>query len=196
MRVIGVTGGIGSGKSTLLTHIAASHNSIVISADSVARLLCEPGQVCHVPMLTLLGRDILDDEGKFKRHQMAKLVFGNPKLRSEVNAIIHPQVKEYIETIIATEAKRAVIDFLFIEAALLIEDEYDKIVNELWYIYASEATRRRRVMESRGYSSEAVSSIIECQLSEQEFRERCQVVIDNEDGIEKALSQVEAKLRK
>ncbi|MCD7955915.1 MAG: dephospho-CoA kinase [Lachnospiraceae bacterium] len=68
---------------------------------------------------------------------------------------------------------------IVIEAALLLEDHYDEICDEVWYIYADEQTREERLVQSRGYSREKVRQILSNQMSEEEFRLRCPVVIDN-----------------
>ena len=55
------------------------------------------------------------------------------------------------------------------EAALLIEEKYDEICDELWYIYADEEVRKERLIEGRGYSEKKVREIMANQLSEDEF---------------------------
>ena len=86
------------------------------------------------------------------------------------------------------------MDFLFIEAALLIECGYDKIVDELWYIYADKEVRRQRLKESRGYSDEKIDNIFKNQLSEDKFRSHCKVVIDNSGTLEDTCKQIDRAL--
>ena len=47
-----------------------------------------------------------------------------------------------------------------IEAALLIEDHYERICDELWYVRTGEEIRRKRLMASRGYTAEKAGEII------------------------------------
>ena len=49
----------------------------------------------------------------------------------------------------------------------------------MWYIYCSEEIRRARLKASRGYSDEKIDAMMRTQLSEEEFRRYCDVVIDN-----------------
>ena len=65
------------------------------------------------------------------------------------------------------------------KAALLIEEGYGELLDELWYIFAQKEVRRKRLMQDRGYSEEKVEQIFASQLSEEEFRCHCKVVIDN-----------------
>ena len=77
-----------------------------------------------------------------------------------------------------------------LEAALLIEEHYDEICDELWYIYTSEENRRARLKQSRGYSDEKISEMFESQLCENEYRRHCKVVIDNNGTTEETIAQV------
>ena len=81
-----------------------------------------------------------------------------------------------------------------LEAALLIEEHYDEICDELWYIYTREDIRRERLMASRGYSTEKVDRIFASQLTEEVYREHCRVVIDNNGSEAEAFRQIERAL--
>ena len=94
----------------------------------------------------------------------------------------HP-VRERSGSHCADERRRKERPVLAIEAALLIEEGYGAICDELWYIYADEDVRRRRLAASRGYSSEKSDSIMKNQLPDEIFRESCQFVIDNSSEI-------------
>jgi dephospho-CoA kinase len=100
-------------------------------------------------------------------------------------------VKEYILSQIELERKCLKYDFVFIEAALLIEEHYDKITDEIWYIYASEEVRRARLSLNRNYSEEKISSIMAGQLSEEEFRKHSQAVITNNGDLEETYSEID-----
>jgi dephospho-CoA kinase len=81
-------------------------------------------------------------------------------------------------------------DFFFVEAALLIETGFDKICDELWYIYAQKKVRIQRLKESRGYTEKQIDDMFDRQLSEAEFRKHCQVVIDNSGELEESIAQI------
>ncbi len=194
MRVIGITGGIGCGKSAILAHIAFSFRCKVILADEIAHIVKEPGQLCYQKLVELLGETVLNGDGYINKDAMAHMIFSDPELLARVNSIIHPAVKTYIKTIIVDEEEKQEIDFLFVEAALLIEAGYEMIVDEIWYIHADMAVRRERLRALRGYTEEKVDAIISRQLTDKEFRERCQVIIINNGTLAEACRQVEEKL--
>ncbi|MBP5659837.1 MAG: dephospho-CoA kinase, partial [Lachnospiraceae bacterium] len=179
MKVIGITGGVGSGKSLILNYIKDHYNCEIIMADDLAKDLCKKGELCYKPLVKLLGKDVLGTDEEIDRSVMAQKIFSDDSLRTGVNNIIHPGVKKFILKRIAYLRRKKTKDFLFIEAALLIEDGYKDIVDELWYIYTDKAVRRERLKKSRGYSDEKIDSIMASQLSEEEFRLNSDFEIDN-----------------
>ncbi len=194
MRVIGFTGGVGSGKTRVLSYIGEKYRCRIILADEVAHKVKEPGQACYHALLGLMGEGILAPDGRIDRAAMAERIFSDRVLLEKVNGLIHPAVKDYILSAIAEGRREGTLDFLFIEAALLIEDGYESIVDELWYIYAPEPVRRERLKASRAYSEEKITGILEKQLSEEEYRRHCRVVIDNGGSLADTYRQIDGKL--
>jgi len=139
---------------------------------------------------------VLREYRPFDRMKLAQVIFGNPAKRGAMNAIVHPAVKAYVKQEYENERQKDELELLVLEAALLIEEEYDEICDELWYIYTSEENRRKRLKESRGYSDEKIDHIFKSQLSEQEFRESTKVTIDNNGDLDKTYQQIERALRR
>lgn len=194
MKIIGITGGIGSGKTEILSYIKEKYNCKVILADQVAHKVKEPGQECYEELIKLLGEDILADNDRIDNAKMAAKIFADKSILKQVNDLIHPAVKVYILSEITQAVKAQQLDFLFIEAALLIEDGYLDIVDELWYIYAVEEIRRNRLKQSRSYSDEKIDGILKSQLSDENYRKHCKVLIDNSGNLQDAFWQVDKKL--
>ena len=194
MKIIGITGGVGAGKSQVLEYLRRRPGCRVIIADQVAHALEEPGGVCLEQIVDLLGQEILTADGSIDKGKMASRIFGDEKLLAQVNGIVHPAVKREICRVIEEERKTGRLRYLFIEAALLIEDGYEQIVDEMWYIHAKEQIRRQRLKESRHYPDEKIDRIMQGQLSEAEFYRHCPVVIENNDTMESVYRQIEEKL--
>ncbi|MBQ0042981.1 MAG: dephospho-CoA kinase [Lachnospiraceae bacterium] len=191
MIVIGVTGGVGSGKSALLEKIAEKYRCRIIYSDDAAKQTEKPGGLSYESIVELLGKDILDEEGVIINSKMAAKIFADSELLKKTNAIIHPAVKQYILNEIEAEKELGKVELFIIEAALLIEDGYDKICDELWYVYAPTEIRRARLKESRGYTDEKIDRMFDSQLTEEEFRKGCKRVIDNGGTIDAAIDQVD-----
>ncbi len=194
-NIVGITGGVGAGKSTVLGYISANYNCLVIFSDDVANDIKKKGFPAYNSLVELLGREILGPDGEIDRQKMASAIFNNKNILKKVNNILHPAVNEYIINIIENEKKLNRYDFVFVEAALLIENGYDKIADELWYVYASENARRQRLKDSRGYSDEKIDDIFSKQLDDSQFRSYCQFVIDNSGSLEEAAKQIDERLR-
>lgn len=195
MRIIGITGGVGSGKSRVLSFMKERYGAVVCQADQVAWKLQEPGQTCYEKIVSQFGTGILRADKTIDRGILGEIVFGNKEEMDVLNRIVHPEVKRDIQSRIAEEGKAGTAYFI-LEAALLLEDHYDEICDELWYIYTRENIRRMRLKESRGYSDEKISAIIGSQMPEQVFRERCQVIIDNSESFETTQKIIEKAMNR
>lgn len=194
LRIIGVTGGIGAGKSEILSYIKKHYNCEIYLADQVAHQVKEKGQDAYEPLVRLLGYDVLDSAGEINKNKMAQLIFSDNALLSKVNEIVHPAVKQFVQRVIREAKEKEEVELLFIEAALLIEAGYETIVDELWYIYATEEMRTKRLMDHRGYSLEKVKSIMEKQLTDEVFREHADFVIDNSGKLACTYAQIDHRL--
>lgn len=196
MKVLGITGGVGVGKSTVLSYLADRYGVRVIEADRVAHLLQQPGGDCYDAIVTFFGRKILYPDGKINREILGKIVYANQEQLKVLNGIVHPAVKTYIIEAIAQERKKGAVPFVTIEAALLLEDGYDRICDEIWYIYADETARTKRLQSSRGYSLEKIRSVMANQRDEAGYRSGCKLVIDNSsDFVENTYEQIDKGLR-
>ncbi|NBK93259.1 dephospho-CoA kinase [bacterium 1XD21-13] len=190
MRVIGITGGVGAGKSRILDFLEKEYEAKVFQADEAGHRVMEPGTGAFAEITRLFGREILGEDGRIDRRALGALVFSDQEKRECLNGIIHPAVKAMALEEIARTRHEGVHPLFVIEAALLIEDHYERICDELWYVYADERVRRERLRTSRGYSDEKITAVFESQLSEAEFRRHCQLVIDNSGSIEAACEQI------
>ncbi|WP_051563052.1 dephospho-CoA kinase [Butyrivibrio sp. LB2008] len=193
-NIIGVTGGVGAGKSTVLKYIGDNYNCKVVFSDDVANEIKMKGYPAYDELVRILGKAILGDDGEIDRGKMAAAIFNDAKKLEKVNKILHPAVNTFIINIIDEEKLKNRLDFVFVEAALLIENGYKDIVDELWYVYADEATRRKRLKDSRGYSDEKIDGILGQQLNDETYRLNSDFVIDNSKDLDSAGEQINKKL--
>ncbi len=192
--VIGITGGIGAGKSQVLALMEQEFGAAVLVADEIAHQLTEPGHICYEHITEEFGREILIPDGRIDRKKLAAIVFADPIRLKKLNQIVHPMVKEYIRGEISCLQLEEPAKIIVIEAALLIEDHYDEICDEIWYIYAEESVRRERLKKSRGYSDTKIDDIMKNQLSDEEFRKNCQKIIDNSHSLSKTREELKKAL--
>ena len=197
MLFIGITGGVGAGKSAILTYLSKHYRCRVMLADEIAHLLMEPGTSCYEKIKESFSSDeIFCGDGQIDRSRLASVLFSNEEKREQLNAIVHPAVKAYVIAEFEKMQAAKELDLLVLEAALLIEEDYGAICDELWYIYTSEENRSIRLKQSRGYSDEKIKSIFRSQLSETAFRSHCQEVLDNNGKPEDTFLQMDNILAK
>ncbi|MBP5609389.1 MAG: dephospho-CoA kinase [Lachnospiraceae bacterium] len=191
MITIGITGGVGSGKSVILKYLEEKYNACIIVADELAKELEEPGKPVYKKLVECFGDAILSPDMSIDKKAFASLIFSDEEALSKANAIIHPAVKEEILRRMKEEETSGCEVFV-VEAALLIEDGYDKILDELWYVYTDEAVRFKRLEVNRGYDREKSLSIMRRQKSDIEFRKYCKRIIDNSGELEETIDQTDA----
>ena len=192
MKVLGITGGVGSGKSTVLEYLRQAYGAYLIECDEVARDLQDPGEACYEPMIRLFGQQAVAADGSIDRGAVARLVFGDSDLRSKLNAIVHPAVKARVLPLIREHEDSPLI---VVEAALLLDDGYDAVCDEIWYVYADEETRRERLKSSRGYTDERITQMFRSQRPDESFRALTSLTIDNSSQkIENTFLQVDQAL--
>lgn len=195
IKVLGITGQVGAGKSTVLSHLEKRFGARVIQADAVGHLVMEPGMACYDMVLERFGREILNERGEIDRRKLGAEVFGDPGKLARLNAVIHPAVKAWIVSWIAKEREKGEVPFVVVEAALLLEDHYEKICDEIWYIYVEDSVRRERLKSSRGYSDKKINDILKNQQKDEVFRKSCQFVVDNSsDFVENTFEQMDRGL--
>ncbi len=180
MKFIGITGGAGAGKSKILRYIEQEYPAKIVLADELAHELMQSGSECFAKLKDAFeGEDIYTKEGGFDSAKLAAVIFSDSGKRETLNKIVHPAVKQEILRLVEKERKEEIYSYFILEAALLIEEGYDKICDELWLIDAAEPIRRKRLKETRGYSDEKIDDILGSQLSDSEYRRHCAVVIEN-----------------
>ena len=93
MILLGLTGGIGMGKSTSARLLAAEGIG-VIDTDDLARHVVEPGQPALAEIVALFGRELQDEKGRLQRSALARIVFASPDKLKELEAILHPRIRQ------------------------------------------------------------------------------------------------------
>ncbi|MCR4845803.1 MAG: dephospho-CoA kinase [Eubacterium sp.] len=183
MKVIGITGGIGSGKSRVLDILSDRYSAYVVEADKVAKKLMLPGNEVYNKVVRCFGRDILSaDNHEIDAKKLGSLVMNDTASLEKLNSIVHPAVKEYILRDIKAQRDNGV-DYYIIEAALLIQDNYTEICDEIWAVITDKETRISRLMSDRGYSRKKAEDFIKNQPDELFYKNGSNRIIMNNGTI-------------
>src|SRR5581483_6962773 len=93
MKTFGLTGGVGMGKSTAAEWLR-QRGIPVVDSDQLARDIVEPGQPALEEIHRAFGNDVMGADGRLRRDQLARLVFGNAAARQVLESITHPRIHE------------------------------------------------------------------------------------------------------
>lgn len=195
MLILGITGGVGSGKSKILYDLSNLYGAYIVEADKLAHTLMEPGQTVYQAVVEAFGTEILQAEEPYAidRAKFAQIVFADKEKLAQLNALTHPAVKAWIRKDIEEKRKQDVKIYV-IEAALLIQDGYKEICDEIWYIYVNEETRIKRLMKQRGYTEERCRAMFHSQEPESYYRKYADFTINNQLDYENSSKQLKDRL--
>lgn len=198
MIVLGITGGIGSGKSRILYDLENKYGAYIVEADRLAHRLMEPGEEIYKAVVKKFGNEILCPDKPFPidRQKLGKIVFSDEESLKELNIIIHPAVKEYIVRDIERKRHEKKVRLYVIEAALLIQDGYKSICDEIWNVWVSKEKRIRRLMEGRGYTLEKCISMMDSQEKDDFYEKYANYTINNDFSYENSSKQLDVRLNK
>lgn len=175
-KVIGLTGGIASGKSTV-SELLSVFGFKVVDADKAAREAFKKGSKGLAQVREVFGDEAIDENGEMNRRYMGDLVFNHPEKRLELNAIIHPIVRDIME-----EEKQEYLKQgynVIMDIPLLFENELENTVDEVWVVYTSESIQMDRLMQRNNLSLEDAKARVYSQISIDKKSRMADHVIDN-----------------
>lgn len=195
--VIGLTGGIGSGKTTVLDILKKEYDALIIEADKLGHMLQTPGQEAYMDIIACFGKNILEEPktvgvSVIDRKILGNIVFNDSNKLMRLNNIMHPAIHKMIANMIAESSKRMIV----VEAAILTNTSLVDLVDEVWYIYCHRDVRIDRLKQYRGLECEKALSIMYNQPSDDEFRDKSKVCIDNSGCLDDTREQISKALER
>ncbi len=188
MKRVGITGGIGAGKTTVC-RIFESLNIPVYYADERAKELMTYDEEVVNQIKLLLGTQAYCDDGSLNKPEISRIIFRDPALRKQLNAIVHPAVGRDVGRWFDQWEKNEQVPYALEEAALLIESGSWKTLNHLIVVTCPLEVRIERVMQRDHLPREAVEARLASQLTDEERMAHADFVIHN-DGQVSLVKQV------
>jgi len=182
MLKVGITGGIGSGKSTVC-QVFRTLGIPVLYADEVGRYLMD-NDALVIDSIKMLFGDNIYQGGILDRERISSIVFRQPDILKELNAIVHPATIRYSKLWMDSQHSAYVIK----EAAIFFESGSNVDMDVMIGVYAARKLRILRTMERDGVTQEKVLQRITYQMDEDEKMSRCDYVIVN-DGVQGIIPQ-------
>jgi dephospho-CoA kinase len=192
MTLLGVTGGVGMGKSACADFLSA-RGVPVIDTDILARKVVEPGQPALGEIQKAFGSDIVGPDSRLRREELARRVFPDPAAREQLEAILHPRIRDIWRAqvqIWRSESKHiaAVIIPLLYETHA--EADFDATI----CVACSAATQRQR-LQARGWSADQIEQRIQAQWPIEQKITKADYLIWTEGPLDIHASQLDILLR-
>jgi dephospho-CoA kinase len=158
---IGLTGGIASGKSTVAQRFAEL-GVPVIDADQAARAVVNPGTPGLAQVVARFGATVVAANGELDRRSLRNLIFSDAAARSDLNAILHPLIREHMQQ----EIVAAVGPYVVLAIPLLVEggaqrDRVDRVL----VVDVDEALQIARLTARDGSTADQARAILAAQAS-------------------------------
>jgi dephospho-CoA kinase len=185
VKVIGLTGNIGCGKSTVAGWLADLGVAIV-DLDAVARQIRNNDAEAR--------RRIEERFGTIEAGKLASMVFSDPDALADLEAILHPLVRNETRARLA-ELEAAGVEAACIEAIKLLESPLHDACDETWVVRCDEADALAR-LSARGMGEDEARRRLANQSAQEEKVAAADVVIDGSAPMEETRRQVEEAYRR
>ena len=176
MRKIALTGNIASGKS-VVQKILEDFGFKVLDTDLIGHKLLENNEQVKT---AFSGFDIMEN-GVISREKLGKIVFNDKKLLSQLNSILHPEIREYIVNYFNQNGDNEII---FVAIPLLFEASMQDLFDEIVFVYADDKLRLQRLMQRNNFDENYAKQRINSQMPQVDKIAKSDIIIKNEGSIE------------
>jgi dephospho-CoA kinase len=185
--VIGLTGNIATGKSVvrrMFEHLGA----YTIDADALTHRAYAKGAPGYQQVVDKFGKWLINKDGEIDRSKLGNLVFSDSEAMGELEAIVHPLVRQASEMLIKRATQRVIV----IEAIKLLEGDLRKICDSIWVTNAPEVIQVERLIRKRGLTRDRALERIHMQSAQSAKVALANIVITNTGSYDDLWKQVNA----
>ena len=187
--VIGLTGGILSGKSTI-SQLLRQHGAVIIDADKIGHDLYLPDTEAWKEVVSAFGDSILGTNNEIDRSKLSSIVFNDYQALKKLEEIMHPKMYKTIKEKIL-ELQDNGVEIIVLEAAVLLEANWNSLVDTIWVTVAPENVIIQRLKNRVGLTEEQAKKRIGAQMSIEQRLQHADVVINTDCSIEEIEVTVE-----
>ena len=192
MKIIGITGSSGSGKSTVSKIIANELDADLIVADNVVKQLHEPGEAYFNEIVSVVGKEYLNKEGKIERRKLANLIYNNEEIRNKINELTNTYVVEEIKKQINNSNKKYVV----MDVPLLIESKLKDICDFTIGVVADYNLQIQRICVRDILTKEEAIARLKIQPENDFYKNNVDFIVENNGGeYDKLLGRIGAILQ-
>ncbi len=195
VKVIGLTGGIASGKSTVAQHLQ-ERGLVVLDADRLGHQAYLPDTPAYRKVVETFGSEVIAEDRSIDRRVLGSKVFGDPDALKRLTDIVWPEIKNLARDQISQIAGKSPDAIVALEAAVLLEAEWQDLVDEIWVVAVDRKTAIARATARDGSTAEAIEARLDAQISNEERIAAADVCIYNNEAEHVLRDQVDSELKK
>ena len=183
--VIGLTGNIATGKSVvrkMLEHLGAYG----IDADALGHRAIAQDAPGYKAVVDTFGKWILAPDGQVDRVKLARIVFTDPEALVQLEAIVHPLVRQAVDLLIKRSTQKVIV----VEAIKLLEGPLKQACDTIWVTYAPKEVQISRLTRKRGMSTAVAHQRVNAQPDQSDKVKQANTVINNETSFDETWKQV------
>ena len=188
MKTIGITGSIGTGKSTALK-ILQEEGIPSWDADKSVSEIYRSDTIVMEQVQQVFGKDAVDKDG-VNKSKVKDILRRRPQLIKQLNAIVHPKVKELREKFLR-ECKKSNKPLVALEIPLLFETGIDKELDYVIVMATSQEEQKNRMKERCDIDKQWLSFVHKWQMEDLEKQKKADFVIQS-----KSIQQTQSEIRK
>ncbi len=192
MLKIVLTGGIASGKTTV-SDMFADLGVPIIDADLLAREAVAKGTRGLAQVIARFGADIVDSDGNLDRAGLREIIFSDEQARRDLEAIIHPRVRELTQQQLALAESNGAPYSLTV-VPLLAESGRENQYDHVLVVDVDQETQLGRLLARDGNSEAQSRRIIASQATRDQRLQIADYTIENnaDDSLDDLKARVQA----
>ena len=185
MLRIALTGGIGSGKTTV-TEYFRDLSVIILDADEISHKLTERNSLILGKIEETFGRMVMNVDNSLNRNALRQLVFNDVESRKQLEAILHPAIRQDMET----SAQLIKEPYCIFSIPLLIEIKRELDFDRVMVVETPIDIRRDRIKKRSKLSDNEIDAILTTQSSDIERRRIADDLILNNGSKEELFEKI------
>lgn len=192
MRVLGLTGGIASGKSTAAERLKEL-GAIVLDADRYGHRAYDKDSEGFHAVVNEFGHDIVGEDGEIDRRILGGKVFGAPDQLKRLTDIVWPVIRQFATAEIGELREGEPQTVIVLEAAVLIEAEWQDLADEVWVVHVDPDVAKKRLMDRNNLDADAAQARIDSQITNEERLGHADIDIANGGTLAQFLAGIDGE---
>ena len=182
---VALTGGIASGK-TLVSDAFGTLGVPVVDTDVIAHNLVEPGQPALREIEKVFGSGVIDSSGRLDRQKLRVLVFANTGMRTKLEAILHPRIRQVASETVA----KITFAYCILVIPLLVEKSSYPNIDRVLVVDVAPETQINRLMARDNSDLKQAKQVLASQASREQRLEIADDVLENSGSPQEARDKV------